>query len=92
MRVVGLPEFQRCVATAVGTATDVDALADFYKELAADHESAGMRAASIHVEGTDIQLWATRPIRLSSGEYRVTWPYEERDDERVVVCFALAEF
>ncbi len=50
-----------------------------------------MRTASIRIEGTDIQLWATNEVRLSGGVYRITWRYEQRGETEVIVCFALAE-
>ncbi len=50
-----------------------------------------MRTASIRVERTDIQLWATDELRLSGGLYRVTWRYEDRGQDTVIVCFTLAE-
>jgi hypothetical protein len=50
-----------------------------------------MRRASIVIEGTDIRLWATSPIKLPSGTYRITWRYEDRSGDKVVVCFTLAE-
>lgn len=92
MRVVGLPEFQRCMQEAVRTSQDEAELKTFLEKLSVKHESAEMRVDSIRIEGTKIQLWATEMLRLTSGEYRVTWRYEARNTEEVVVCFTLAEF
>ena len=49
-----------------------------------------MREASIRIEGTGIQLWATQDLRLTSGRYRVTWRYDVRDDKPIIVCYTLA--
>ncbi len=92
MRVVGLPEFLRCRDEAIKTKQDETDFVEFLGSLAVDHESAHMRASLIRIDGTQVQLWATRPIFLSSGEYRITWRYEERDEEEAVVCYTLAEF
>lgn len=92
MRVVGLPEFLRCMEHAVRTSQDETDLKAFLGELSLHHQSAEMRADSIRIEGTPIRLWATKLMKLSSGEYRATWRYGERDDEEVIVCFTLAEF
>ncbi len=92
MRVIGLPEFQRCLREAVRTSQDQAELNSFLERLSLEHESAEMRVGSIRIEGTDIRLWATEILRLTSRGYRVTWRYESRDNEEVVVCFTLAEF
>lgn len=92
MRVVGLPEFQRCVQQAVHTSRDETDLQAFFEKLGSRHEAAEMRVDLIRIEGTQIRLWATETIKLTSGQYRVTWRYEDRDGEEVVVCFTLAEF
>ena len=91
MNVVGLPEFLRCVQDATRTERDHEDIAAFLHRLAARHMLASMRAASIRIGGTSIQLWATDGIRLSGGVYRVTWRYEERGAIAVIVCFTLAE-
>lgn len=67
---------------------DIDA---FLHRLADGHNLASMRIASIRVAQTNIQLWATDELRLSGGVYRVTWRYEDRGPDTVIVCFTLAE-
>lgn len=49
------------------------------------HESAAMRAIVLN------HLFATHPIFLSSRQFRITWQYDERDGEEVVLCYTLAE-
>jgi len=55
------------------------------------HAEADMRKTRLQIPGTGIELWATAEIRLSGGVYRVTWRYEERNGDRVIVCFTLAQ-
>ncbi len=50
-----------------------------------------MREARLEITGFGILLWATCELRLSDGSYRVTWRYEDRDGQRVIVCFTLAQ-
>jgi hypothetical protein len=38
-----------------------------------------------------ILLWVTGDLLLSGGSFRVTWRYEDRDGERTIVCFTLAQ-
>lgn len=78
----------RTVARTERVAEDIDA---FLHRLAAGHASGSMRASSIRIEATDIQLRATDELRLSGGVYRITWRYEERVEGTVIVCFTLAE-
>ena len=79
------------MSAAARTERDNGDIDDFLHRLADEHRSADMRVASIRVAHTDIQLWATDELRLSSGAYRVTWRYEDRGKETVIVCFTLAE-
>ena len=90
VNVVGLPEFVRCMHAAVRTEDDdsrVDKLLDL---LSQRHQDPKMRAGSIRIEGTEVHLWATQDLRLSSGRYKVAWRYEVRDDNAIVVCYTLA--
>lgn len=91
MRVIGLPEFQRCTTTTLRTETDGQDLQALVEKLAEEHTSAAMRSAAIHIGGTPIRLWATHELRLTTGRYRITWRYESRSGTEVVVCFTLAE-
>lgn len=91
MKVVGLPEFLRCMDQAAKSRRDQQTLQDFIRALADQHGKAEMRRASIVIQGTDIRLWATSPLNLSSASYRITWRHEDRSGDKVVVCFTLAE-
>jgi hypothetical protein len=54
------------------------------------HTKPEMRDSKLLIPETDINLWATCGVRMSSGLYRALWRYEARDGQRVIVCFALA--
>jgi len=88
--VVGLPEFLRCMEDSIRTGHDGEVICRFLYRIGAEHTSAEMRMASIRIEGTDIRLWATEPLRLSLGTYRLTWRYEQWGGATVIVCFTLA--
>ena len=64
---------------------------EFLRRLSREHESAEMREARLEITGLGILLWATCELRLSGGFYRVTWRYEDRDGQRAIVCFTLAQ-
>jgi len=89
--VVGRAEFLRCVRTAIRADGDDRRVDEFLHRLSSEHESAEMREARLEITGFGIVLWATCELRLSDGSFRVTWRYEDRDGERVVVCFTLAQ-
>ena len=77
--------------TADRTDDDDHRVDEFLRRLAAEHESAEMREARLEITGFGILLWATCDLRLSDGSFRVTWRYEDRDGQRVIVCFSLAQ-
>jgi hypothetical protein len=89
--VVGHAEFLRCVQTAIRTDGDDRRVDEFLRRLASDHESVEMREVRLEITGFGILLWATGELRLSDGSYRVTWRYEDRDGQRTIVCFTLAQ-
>jgi len=78
--VVGLPEFLRCLKDAARTEGDERSVDGFLHRLASEHSTATMRASSLRIEGTDIQLRATGSLLLSGGIYRITWRYERRHE------------
>ena len=80
----------RSMRSAVRTNEDDVRLDTLLERLSKRHQDAKMREASIRIEGTDIQLWATQDVRLTSGRYRVTWRYDVRDDKPIIVCYTLA--
>ena len=90
MDVIGLPEFLRCMQDSVRSERDDEDIDRFLHRLAVEHTSAAMRAALIRIEGTDIRLWASDELRLSRGAYRITWRYEQRGNDTVIVCLTLA--
>lgn len=77
--------------SAIRTETDRERVDGFLQRLSTDHASAEMREARPDIPGTDIVLWATCELVLGGGVYRVTWRYEDRDGDRVIVCFTLAQ-
>lgn len=79
------------MADVVKTVNDEVDLDEVLDELANDHGQVSMRGARLDIEGTGITLWATRGFQLSRGRYRITWRYEQRGAEDVIVCFTLAE-
>lgn len=89
MRVVGTPEFLDCMAVAKSD-KDKATVQELIESLRDGHESAAMRATVLSL-GSEHHLFATRPILLSSREFRITWQYDERDGEEVVLCYTLAE-
>ena len=76
--------------TAVHPPDDDVQLKELLQRLSQRHQDPKMRDASVRVEGTEIQLWGTQDVKLSSGRYRVTWRYEVRDDKPIIVCYTLA--
>ncbi len=76
--------------SAIKTDRDDARINEFQDRLSKEHTSAEMRESRLLIPGTEIDLWATGDVRLSSGSYRATWRYEERDGRRVIVCFTLA--
>ena len=91
MDVVGHTEFLRCVQTAIKTDGDDRGIDGFLRRLSAEHQSAEMREARLEITGFEILLWATCELRPSGGAYRLTWRYEDREGQRVIVCFTLAQ-
>lgn len=91
MDVVGHAEFLRCLQTAIGNDGDDRGIDEFLRRLSREHESAEMREARLEITGFGILLWATCELRLSGGLYRITWRYEDRDGQRAIVCFTLAQ-
>jgi hypothetical protein len=89
--VVGHAEFLRCVRTAIRTDGDDRCVDEFLRRLSAEHESVEMREARLEITGFGILLWVTSDLRLSDGHFRVTWRYEDRDGQRTIVCFTLAQ-
>jgi len=77
--------------SATRTDTDAGNVDLFLRRLSMNHGSAQMRESRLQIPGTEIELWATYKIRLSGGRYRITWRYEERDGDTVIVCFTLAQ-
>ena len=90
MDVVGLPEFDRCIRSAITADRDVTRMDRFLDRLSNGHTTSEMRDSRLLIPGTEIDLWATCGVRLSSGSYRAVWRYEARDGQRVIVCFTLA--
>jgi hypothetical protein len=89
--VVGHAEFLRCVQTAIRTDGDDRRVDEFLRRLSSEHESVEMREVRLEITSFGILLWATGELRLSDGSYRVTWRYEDRDGQRAIVCFTLAQ-
>lgn len=81
----------RGMAAASNTQDDKKALDDMLTELSNNHREAKMRVASILIESAGIHLWATYNVQLSNGKYRITWRYEEREGDEVIMCYTLAE-
>jgi hypothetical protein len=50
-----------------------------------------MREVRLEITGFGILLWATCELRLSERSFRVTWRSEDRDGQRTIVCFTLAQ-
>lgn len=91
MDVVGHAEFLRCMRTAIKTTSDDCGIDEFLRRLSVEHQSAEMREARLEITSFDVLLWATCELRLSGGTYRVTWRYEDREGQRVIVCFTLSQ-
>jgi hypothetical protein len=89
--VVGHAEFLRCLQTAIRNDGDDRGIDEFLRRLSKEHESAEMRGARLEITGSGILLWASCELRLSGGFYRVIWRYENRDRQRAIVCFTLAQ-
>ena len=91
MDVVGHSEFLRCVRTAIRSDGDDRRVDEFLRRLSCEHESVEMREARLEITGFGILLWATCGLLLSDGSFGVTWRYEDRDGQRTIVCFTLAQ-
>ena len=76
--------------SAIRTHDDDVRIDKLLERLSQRHQDPKRRDASIRIEGTEIQLWATQDFKLSSGRYRVTWRYDVRDDQPIIVCYTLA--
>ncbi len=76
--------------SAIRTNADSRDVDRFLERLSTKHDAAEMRKARLQIPGTEIELWATRKLRLSGGLYRATWRYEQRNGDPVIVCFTLA--
>ena len=87
MDVVCLPEFSRCVRSAVNTRSDAQQVEEMLDRLSKEHTSSDMREELVQIPGSDIGLWATRELRLSGRAGRAAWRYEERNGRAVIVCF-----
>jgi hypothetical protein len=90
VRVVFVPEFIACRERVVKTRKDSETLTSILDRLADEHQTAAMRRARLVIPGTGIEPWATETFPLGRDLYRITWRYQDDDDESTIVCFTLA--